>query len=179
MWLFYLVFKYFYIVIMSLAGDFMLNKIKQAKEEWGGTLSVLDNWLDARQKLVILYCKLAGSPPYQKEKNGLPEQALITEFCQELLDYASTGHFEVYEQIIEKCKLRGEENLKIAQELYSRITTTTDTALRFNDTYAENASDQTLLNFDQDLSDLGQIMESRFEREDQLLEVLHLYQTLA
>ena len=160
-------------------GGFMLNKLKQAKEEWGGALSVLDNWLDERQKLVILYCKLAGLPPYQAEKKGLPDQALITEFCQGLLDYASTGHFEVYEQIIEKSKLSGEENLKIAQELYSRITTTTDTALNFNDTYAENASDKTLINFDRDLSELGQVMESRFEREDQLLEVVHLHHTLA
>jgi len=163
----------------SFTGGFMLNKLKQAKEEWGGVLSVLDNWLDERQKLVILYCKLAGLPPYQEEKHGLPDQALITEFCQLLLDYASTGHFEIYEQIIEKSKLSGEENLKIAQELYSRITTTTDTALNFNDTYAENASDKTLINFDRDLSELGQVMESRFEREDQLLEVVHLHHTLA
>jgi regulator of sigma D len=165
-------------VIISLAGDFMLNNLKQAKEEWGGTLSVLDNWLDARQKLVILYCKLAGLPPYQQEKGCLPDQAIITEFCEHLLDYASTGHFEIYEQIIEKSKLRGEENLKIAQELYSRITTTTDTALNFNDTYAENPTDQDLINFDRDLSELGQIMESRFKREDQLLSVIHLHQTI-
>ena len=157
----------------------MLTKIEQAKEEWGGRLSVLDNWLEARQNLVILYCELAGLPPYQQEKRGLPEQSLITCFCQQLLDYASVGHFEVYEQIIDKSKLDGEENLKIAQDLYSRITTTTDTALNFNDKYAENSSEQTLLSFDKDLSELGQIMESRFEREDQLLEVVHLHHTLA
>jgi len=157
----------------------MLNKLKQAKAEWGGVLSVIDNWLDARQRLVVLYCELAGLPPYQQEKRSLPNQVLITEFCQLLLDYASTGHFEVYEQIIEKSKLDGEENLKIAQELYSRITTTTDTALKFNDTYAEDASDQTLLHFDKDLSELGEVMESRFEREDQLLEVVHLHHTFA
>ncbi|MDN2663359.1 sigma D regulator [Psychromonas sp. 14N.309.X.WAT.B.A12] len=157
----------------------MLKKLKQAKEEWGGTLSILDNWLDERQILVILYCKLAGLPPYQQEKRSLPEQAVITEFCQVLLDYASTGHFEIYEQIIEKSKLDGEENLKVAQELYSKINSTTDTALNFNDTYAENASDQTLLNFDRDLSELGQVMESRFEREDKLLEVVHLHHTFA
>ena len=131
------------------------------------------------QKLVVCYCELAGLPPYQKERCSLPKQALITQFCQLLLDYASTGHFEVYEQIIGKSKLNGEENLKIALELYSRITTTTDAALNFNDLYAENASDQALLNFDNDLSELGQIMESRFEREDQLLEVVHLHHTLA
>jgi len=157
----------------------MLTKLAQAKEEWGGTLSVLDKWLDSRQKIVILYCQLAGLPPYQKEKRGLPEQPIITQFCESLLDYASTGHFEVYEQIIETSKLHGEENLKIAQELYSRINTTTDTALNFNDNYADNATEQKLLNFDNDLSELGQVMESRFEREDQLLEIIHLHHTLA
>lgn len=157
----------------------MLTKLAHAKEEWGGTLSVLDKWLDNRQKIVILYCQLAGLPPYQKEKRGLPEQALMTEFCQGLLDYASTGHFEVYEQIIETSKLHGEENLKIAQELYARINTTTDTALNFNDNYAESASEKKLLNFDADLSELGQIIEMRFEREDQLLELIHLHHTLA
>lgn len=157
----------------------MLTKLEQAKEEWGGTLSIIDNWLAARQECVVLYCQLAGLPPYQNSVRSLPEQAKITQFCERLLDYASKGHFEVYEQIIAQCRLDGEENLKIAQELYSRITKTTDTALNFNDKYAENASEQALLDFDKDLSELGQVMESRFEREDQLLEVVHLHHTLA
>ena len=157
----------------------MLTKLKQAKEEWGGTLSVIDRWLEERQNLVVLYCELAGLPPYQKETRCLPPQEKITQFCQRLLDYASTGHFEIYEQIIGQCKLDDENNLKVAQKLYSRITTTTDTALNFNDKYAESASNEALLDFDRDLSELGQIMESRFEREDQLLEVVHLHHTLA
>ena len=157
----------------------MLTKLEQAKEEWGGTLSVIDNWLEDRQNLVVLYCELAGLPPYQQETRCLPPQQKITQFCQILLDYASTGHFEVYEQIILQCKLDGEINLKIAQKLYSRFTTTTDTALEFNDKYAESASEKALLDFDRDLSELGQIMEGRFEREDQLLEVVHLHHTLA
>ena len=157
----------------------MLTKLRQAKEEWGGTLSVIDSWLEDRQNLVVLYCELAGLPPYQQEIRCLPPQEKITQFCQMLLDYASTGHFEIYEQIIRQCKLNGENNLKIAQKLYSRITTTTDTALNFNDKYAESASDKALLDFDKDLSELGQIMENRFEREDQLLKVVHLHHTLA
>jgi regulator of sigma D len=156
----------------------MLTKLEQAKEEWGGTLTIIDTWLEARQECVVLYCQLAGLPPYQQEIRSLPDQANITKFCQILLDYASTGHFEVYEQIIAQCNFDGEENLKIAQELYSRITKTTDTALNFNDKYAENASDKALLDFDKDLSELGQIMESRFEREDQLLEVVYQHHTL-
>ena len=60
----------------------MLTKLEQAKEEWGGTLSVLDNWLEDRQKLVILYCELAGLPPYQQEKRSLPEQAKLLNFAK-------------------------------------------------------------------------------------------------
>ena len=157
----------------------MLTRLKQAKQEWGGTLTVIDNWLENRQKLVVLYCELAGLPPYQTEIRTLPPQEKITLFCQMLLDYASTGHFEIYEQIILQCKLDEENNLKLAQTLYSRITQTTDTALNFNDKYAESASNKALLNFDKDLSELGQVMESRFEREDQLLAVVHLHHTLA
>ncbi|ABM04911.1 regulator of RpoD, Rsd/AlgQ [Psychromonas ingrahamii 37] len=157
----------------------MLTKLERAKEEWGGRLSVIDNWLEERQTLVVVYCKLAGLPPYQETNHSLPAQEKITHFCQLLLDYASTGHFEIYEQIITQCKLDGENNLKIAQELYSRITTTTDAALSFNDKYAESANEQALVDFDRDLSNLGQLMEERFEREDQLLEVVHLHHTLA
>ncbi|MGB5444103.1 MAG: sigma D regulator [Psychromonas sp.] len=157
----------------------MLTKLRKAKEEWGGRLSVIDNWLEERQKLVVAYCELAGLAPYQKTQQNLPEQEKITRFCQMLLDYASTGHFEVYEQIIAQCKLDSENNLKLAQELYSRITTTTDTALNFNDKYAEHADEQALLDFDRDLSHLGQIMEARFEREDQLLKIVHLHYNLA
>ncbi|KPU82747.1 anti-RNA polymerase sigma 70 factor [Psychromonas sp. PRT-SC03] len=156
----------------------MLDNINKAKKEWGGSLRVIDNWLAKRQKLVVLYCQVAGTSPIVQKKRELPAQKQITTFCQTLLDYASTGHFGIYEQIILQCKLDGEENLKIAQELYSRITTTTDTALNFNDKYSENATDKALLDFDKDLSELGQLMEERFKREDQLLEVLMLHNTL-
>ncbi|MFQ3175571.1 MAG: regulator of sigma D [Psychromonas sp.] len=157
----------------------MLTKLERAKKEWGGRLSVIDSWLEERQTLVVAYCKLAGLPPYQETNHSLPAQQNITYFCQLLLDYASTGHFEIYEQIIAQCKLDGENNLKIAQKLYSRINTTTDAALNFNDKYAESANEQSLLDFDNDLSDLGQLMEDRFEREDQLLNVVFLHHTLA
>lgn len=157
----------------------MLTKLEQAKEEWGGRLSVIDNWLEERQNLVVAYFQLAGLAPYQKKKYSLPAQEKITHFCELLLDYASTGHFGIYEQIISQCKLDGEQNLKIAQELYSRITTTTDAALNFNDKYAESANEEALLDFNNELSNLGQIMEARFEREDQLLEIVHLHHTLA
>lgn len=156
----------------------MLTKLKQAKKEWGGTLSIIDNWLDNRQNLIVLYCDLAGLPPYQQKIRSLPKQEKITAFCKVLLAYTSTGHFEIYDKIILQSQLDGKENLKIAQALYSHITTTTHTTLNFNDKYTETVNDQQLLDFDNDLSELGQIIESRFAREDQLLEVVHLHHTL-
>ena len=156
----------------------MLADVKHAKEIWGGSLSIIDSWLNARQTIVVLYCDLAGISANLSGRK-LPEQAKITEFCGLLLDYASKGHFEIYEQIVAKSKLDGEENLKLAQELYSRITTTTDTALNFNDKYSKDATDEVLADFDADLSKLGEVMEDRFKREDQLLKVVHLHHTLS
>lgn len=158
----------------------MLTKLEHAKEVWGGSLDIFDKWLQARQNIVILYCELAGLPPHQKVEGGLPDQAKITLFCQQLLDYASKGHFEIYEMIIEQCKLDSEQSLEKAQTLYASIRETTETTLNFNDKYAESPSEETLLtSFDHDLSELGEVMELRFEREDQLLEVVHLHHTLS
>ncbi|HIP76751.1 MAG TPA: sigma D regulator [Psychromonas hadalis] len=158
----------------------MLEKLEHAKEVWGGSLAIFDNWLSARQDIVILYCELAGLPPHQKVEGSLPNQEKITLFCQKLLDYASKGHFEIYEMIIDKCKVDSAANLEKAVRLYARITATTDLTLNFNDKYAESPSESVLLDtFYKDLSVLGEVMESRFEREDELLNVVHLHHTLS
>jgi regulator of sigma D len=58
----------------------------------------------------------------------------------------------------------------LANALYPRISETTDVALDFNDKYAEAAQDNILANFDTDLSKLGEVLELRFELEDELIE---------
>lgn len=149
----------------------MLTKDRRAKEIWGDSLLTINTWLDARQKIVVLFCDIAGVTG-QMNNRELPSQIKVNEYCRLLLDYASKGHFEIYEQIIGYCKGNDEQNLNLVEELYSRIKLTTETVLNFNDKYAVNATDSILESFDVDLSELGEEMESRFRCEDQLLDVM-------
>ncbi|MCK5820143.1 MAG: sigma D regulator [Psychromonas sp.] len=151
----------------------MLTKDTRAKEIWGDSLSTIKSWLDARQKIVVLFCDIAGVSG-QMTNRELPDQIKVNEYCRLLLDYTSIGHFEIYEQIIGYCKGEDGKNLNFVEELYLRIKLTTETVLNFNDKYAVDATDKILQSFDVDLSDLGEVMESRFRYEDQLLDVMGL-----
>ncbi|CAM4264277.1 Rsd/AlgQ family anti-sigma factor [Pseudoalteromonas byunsanensis] len=155
----------------------MLSRLEQAQEKWGGSHSVIDAWLAERQELLLQYCKIAGFSPYDKKDHALPDQLQIQSFCQILMDYLSAGHFEIYDNLVEACEEKGPDSAKLAQELYPRIADTTDVALDFNDKYAENSQEQVLRDFDRDLSHLGEVLESRFELEDELIDNLYANHT--
>jgi regulator of sigma D len=148
----------------------MLTRLEQAQAQWGGASQDIDNWLIDRKELLISYCQLAGLPPYDKEMNskGLPSSEALQNFCQLLVDYVSTGHFEIYEQLTQDCDDEAQ-----AAEYISGIADNTDMALDFNDHYAVTSPTDTLADFDQHLSQLGQSMEHRFEIEDKLLAQLY------
>ena len=149
----------------------MLGQLEQAKQKWGGAHSVIDNWLHERQKLLVQYCELAGLPPYERNHDVLPDSKSIRNFCQRLVDYVSTGHFEIYDKI----SIQGgndQRYLALTERLYPLINDTTEHALPFNDDFAEIDNDAQLSRFDQQLSALGQQLEDRFEYEDQLISSL-------
>lgn len=85
----------------------------------------------------------------------------------------SEGHFEVYDKVVNACSEYGESSKTLAQQVLPKITPTTNAALDFNDKYAETQDDFVLYQLDKDLSELAHNMETRFELEDELLEVLH------
>lgn len=155
----------------------MLKSLEKAKQDWGGSHSAIDSWLQERQELLVIYCKLAGLPPYERSDQALPKKSEILEFCQILMDYLSAGHFQIYDNLVKACAEKGPSSLKLAQSLYPQISASTDIALSFNDDYA-NAKEESLLpNFDEDLSTLGQALEQRFEFEDELIENLYTHHT--
>jgi regulator of sigma D len=94
--------------------------------------------------------------------------------CEVLVDYVSAGHFEVYEQLIQEAREFNDGGLELAAKVYPRIEQTTGVALNFNDRV-----DGRLLTEDDvrelftELSKLGEVLESRFEMEDFLIEHLH------
>jgi len=157
----------------------MYNRLQSARQQWGGSLTAIDNWLEERQQLIVCYCKLAALPPFDKENAGqqLPEQQQILHFCQLLMDYLSAGHFEVYDQIVSQCAVNGPHSKALAEALCPKIAASTDLALEFNDKFADEAANQTLSSFDADLSRLGQALEERFGLEDELIQTLFLKHT--
>jgi regulator of sigma D len=146
----------------------MLNNCQSALERWGGVNEIIDRWLQERQDLLVLFCKLTA----QKDGNFPSEsESMLQHFCQILVDYVSAGHFEVYERLAnEGRELDDQEGLSKAKILYKTIDSTTELVLDFNDKYQETDDLSSLL---QDLSRLGETLETRFEAEDSMIEVLH------
>ncbi|MDR8525382.1 MULTISPECIES: Rsd/AlgQ family anti-sigma factor [Shewanella] len=151
----------------------MLRKLEKAEQKWGGSNTLIDQWLNNRRNLLINYCQIAGLPPYEVSDKPLPEFESVKQFCDQLMDYVSEGHFEIYNQVVAACEKNGHSSQALAQQLVPQISETTDTALDFNDKYTEAEDEKVLFHLDKDLSSLGHAMETRFALEDKLLEVLH------
>jgi len=150
----------------------MLSKFEQVQQQWGGTSDVIDHWLMSRQQLLIDYCKLAGLPPFENNSRQLPTSSQLQLFCQQVVDYISAGHFKIYDMVMDKWKTTGYSPTKEISQLYANITQTTDPILNFTDRYCAIDDNDTLADLDRDLSDIGELLELRFELEDNLIELI-------
>ncbi len=147
----------------------MLNKVKTARERWGGVSQAIDRWLQDRQDLLVLFLGLTS----KDDSLTLPErEAKLQEFCQILVDYVSAGHFEIYEQLVQEARERDDKaGLQEARAKYTTVDGTTEEILDFNDKYQETDD---LSSLTADLSTLGVCLETRFEAEDYMLDILHI-----
>jgi regulator of sigma D len=148
----------------------MLGNCESAQERWGGVSDIIDRWLHERQSLLVLFCNLSSQKNAAEDPDETP--ATLRKFCQILVDYISAGHFEVYQQLIEEGQaFDDQEGLLKAKEHFKVVDATTEGILDFNDKYQETDDLETLLT---DLSALGESLETRFEAEDLMIEVLHI-----
>jgi regulator of sigma D len=148
----------------------MLQQLESAKSKWGGKSQTIDKWLQERQALLVTYCSLAG---INKQSECLPDADEIADFCGALLDYLSAGHFEVFEILTENdSDLHGQA---LKEDLYPKLTKTTDAALAFNDRFAEAITSEQAAGFDSALAELGETLEERFALEDELIAHVHTH----
>ncbi|MBW3697273.1 sigma D regulator [Vibrio sp. T187] len=151
----------------------MLNKFKQTQEQWGGSHEVIDHWLETRQSLIVEYCKLAALQPCTTKNSTiaeLPSSDELQSFCQHLVDYISEGHFKIYDMVMDKWQATGFKVTEEINQTYGHIVLTTEPLLNFTDRYAAISNNDELESFDSDLSLIGEIIEARFEVEDQLIQ---------
>ncbi len=130
-----------------------------------------DRLVKQRKEMLVVFWRLAGLEPFGPEPNPAAAQKDLQEFCQLLVDYIATGHFVLYERII-----NGNERRKavadLAQELLPRISKATDAALQFNDKYDCGDHCEITPNLKDDLSRIGEELALRAELEDRLLSAM-------
>ncbi len=143
----------------------MSSEAQEQSERRSGTRTLIDKMLRERQRMLVLFERLAGVEPYADET---PSDDLLQEFSQILVDYIATGHFGLYERITQG-KERRRGIAKLAEELYPRIADTTQTAVEFNDVYERSNGKGISAELTQMLSKLGEGLAVRIELEDQLI----------
>jgi regulator of sigma D len=148
----------------------MLESCKTAQERWGGVHDLIDRWLEQRRQLIeaLVYLRERGEfTPTDTSK--------IQSTCEMLVDYASAGHFTVYEQLELEAKEFNDDGAVVSlRELMPLIENTTEIAIEFNDKYdtKEHCNAQ-LEALPFSLQALMVVMEERFQYEDQLIKELH------
>jgi regulator of sigma D len=128
----------------------------------------LDALVSARTETLSLLAELADSQPFHPD--AAMEKAL-RKFCEALIDYTASAHFQLYRYLADNKERRGAV-LTVADELYPKIVETTDMILRFNDKYEAMSLDNSIEFLAVDLSNLGECIADRIQYEDRVIEAM-------
>lgn len=128
----------------------------------------ISNWLGLRQKLLV---KIVEIDKITTENlNTTSSQEKINSFCQYLIDYISSGHFEIYHRLMETLENQSPLALDKINRILNSIQDSTDIAVEFNDQYDMHNAKEIDALFRQRLSDLTESLAERFEMEDLLFD---------
>ena len=147
-----------------------MSKDDQTLEQhWGNVTEILDRWLIERRELLVKYGELGEIKTFDGGNVGHGNK--VQAFCQLLVDYVSTGHFEIFEQLAGEGKAFSDrDGLKEGADLMEKIQPSTELILDFNDKYLATDDLEAL---SLDLSNIGEALAQRFESEDTMIAVLH------
>ena len=124
--------------------------------------------LESRTETLSLLNDLAAMRPFKPEHDV---QVLLQEFCESLVDYTASAHFQLY-SYIEEGRERRASVRELAEAVYPRIAAATQKILDFNEKYDCGDHCNNLESLDKDLSQLGEILANRIQDEDQIIELL-------
>ena len=137
-------------------------------ERRGGTSELISNMLTERNQLLALLLQASSMGAGNGEDL---DRELLNEFCQVLVDYIASGHFGLYERIVEGTERR-RSVADLAVKLYPRIEKTTQAALAFNEKYDADRETIDTSRLHEELSILGEELTNRIELEDQIIKKL-------
>ncbi len=133
----------------------MLKNTTYALVKFSGANKALDRWLQHRQLLVSGFQHLIENT---RKREDLPDIQATQYWCQELVDYLTTGHFQIFSE---------SKNMDQAHQLdndYHNIADTTPILISLQHQLCELTADQNS-RFDHLLSALGEILSYRIELE--------------
>lgn len=128
----------------------------------------LQGLVQTRTETLSLLAELASRQPFSPEPTT---EDTLRRFCQALMDYTASAHFQLYRYIADN-RERRQSVLAIAEKIYPRIVETTDVILRFNDKYESMSLDNSVEFLDVDLSSLGETLAERIQLEDQVISAM-------
>ena len=136
-----------------------------AKEVRAESRQKMDSLLGARKETLSLYNELAGLRPFKQDEDVT---VVLQEFCETLMDYTASAHFQLY-RFLEDGSERRTNVRDVAEKVYPDISVTTEQFLDFNDKYEVEANGKHIKSLDNDLSSLGEILADRIVYEDQVI----------
>jgi regulator of sigma D len=128
----------------------------------------LQGLVQTRTETLSLLAELASRQPFSPEP---ATEDTLRRFCQALMDYTASAHFQLYRYIADN-RERRQSVLAIAEKIYPRIVETTDVILRFNDKYESMSLDNSVEFLDVDLSSLGETLAERIQLEDEVISAM-------
>jgi regulator of sigma D len=146
----------------------MLSENQTILERRARSHSEIDDLVECRTDALALYSELASKQPFKIEQDT---QRLLQTFCESLIDYTATAHFQLYRHIDEN-RERREPIRDIADEIYPNISAITQKILDFNDKYDCEDHCGDFSHLAGDLSVLGEKLADRIEMEDRLISIL-------
>ncbi len=130
----------------------------------GNDQQSIRSWVYQRNNLLVSWYASAGLPVSDDQLQSPPSPS-SNKLKQQLIDYTSAAHFQLYSKILEQASAQGHDKQQQFQQMYPKLVSLTMEALDY--------SEQEVLDQEK-ISRIGENIATRFELEDQLLKDLQL-----
>jgi regulator of sigma D len=147
----------------------MPTRTSDPRQQFAAVEDLLTRWLKERRAVLGSYTEIVVTLDSDARHEALVKRQ--NALCELLVDYVSAGHFEVFHELINEAESFGDGSCELAEKLMPAIGDTTEVILAYEEKYG--GGQDTAGKLKRDLSALGEVLESRFVLEDQLIAGLH------
>ncbi len=145
-----------------------MGTLEASQERRSESHSQLHTLLETRKESLSLFNQLAEMRPFKPDRES---QLMLQEFCEAIVDYTASAHFQLYRFIDDGTERRSDIS-GLAAKVYPQISDMTKVILAFNEKYDCSDHCNNLEELADDLSQLGEVLADRILLEDQLITLL-------